>query len=188
MSGYYDYHPKVIPEQPIAIIGFPGARVALIGAAVSALTGLTLHELDRLIEHESGSTISLLVLNESESALRRLESKLLQRVLSSKPPGIITLGEGAMLDEDNRRRIKQQAKLIYIELAATELFAQLRKELAESPGKYFHLFPSSPEKTEDLQPFFAERLPFYREADLTINASNKHPTQVAQEIIDALSL
>lgn len=188
MDGYYDYHPRIIPDRPLAITGFVGARIPLVGAAVTALTGLPLHELDRLIEHTAGISIPHLVIRDGEAAMRNLESKLLKRALDAKPPGVITLGEGTLLAKKNRAIIKKQAKLIYIELSVFELYTRVKQELSASPGKYLHLFADSPERAQDLQAFLSERIPLYREADLTINASQRHPTKIAQEIIDALGL
>ncbi len=188
MEGYYDYFPKVIPERPIAITGFVGARVPLVGAAISALTGLRFAELDRLIEHQAGASIPLIVLSKSEAALRRHESKTLKQALQAKPPGILVIGEGTLLNRGNRRLIKKQAKLVYVELSVFELYTGLRQELADSPGKYLHLFPTPPEHPQDLQSLLTARTPSYHQADLIISGSRKHPTQISQEIIAKLNL
>ncbi len=188
LDNYYDYHPRVIPERPIAITGFPGARAPLVGAAMSAFTGLPFHELDHLVEHEAGASIPFIVLDKGERHLRKLEQAALERVLDAKPPGIIVLGEGALLARKNHRLVAKQAQLVYLELGVFELYARLRQEIIASPGKYYHLFPAAPEKPQDLQPLLKERESTYRGAEIIFSTSQKHPTKTAQELIALIGL
>jgi shikimate kinase len=188
LEGYYDYHPRIIPERPIAVTGFPGARVPLVGAAISAFTGLPLYELDHVVAHDAGASVPHILLEQGERRLRKLESIALKRVLRAKPPGVIVLGESALLERKNRRMVAKQARLVYVELGIFELYGQLRQEIAKAPGRYYHLFPAAPESPHDLQPLFREREPAYREAEIIINGSRKHPTKTAQDLIELLKL
>jgi shikimate kinase len=188
LDNYYDYHPRVIPERPIAITAFPGARAPLVGAAMSAFTGLPLHELDHLVEHEAGASISCIMLEKGEQHLRKLEKAVLERVLGAKPPGIIVLGESTLLARKNRRLVAKQAKLVYLELGVFELYARLRKEIISAPGKYYYLFPVAPETPQALRPLLKDREPAYHEAEIIFNMSQKHPTKTAQELIEIIGL
>ncbi|MCH9674882.1 MAG: hypothetical protein K0U93_25805 [Gammaproteobacteria bacterium] len=187
-DSYYGYHARVVPDKPIAITGFPGARVQLVGASLTALTGLGLRELDHVMEHQIGQSVAAYVLAHGERALRQLETSALERVLQARPAGIVVLGEGTLLARKNRKLVATHAQLVYVELGIFELYGRVREEMTAFPGRYFHLIPQIPDRPHDLRALFRSREPGYKEAVLTIDAAQKHPTQTAREIIAQLSL
>jgi shikimate kinase len=182
VDDYYAYSPTVVLEQPIAIIGFAGARVSVIAAAIVSLTGLPLIDLDRWIEHEVGASLAQFVLRKGEAALRATESLLLLRALDARPAGILALGEGAVLREANLRQIREKASLIYVELDIFELYARIKEELAYAPGKYLHLFGECPQSPQQIKSFLDQRVTGYRQADWIVRGSHKAPLAVAAEI------
>lgn len=188
MNNYYDYAPKIIPERPVALTGFAGSRSALVGRAVCALTGLPFIDLDRWVEHESGSCLSHLVLKNGQCAQRTLESRLLERALKARPQGIIVLGEGTLLNEGNQNAVTTQATLVYISLSVFELYARIREESAQSPEKYTHLFHGTPDSPEEVHRLLNERLLGYRLAGVAIDSSRKAPIELAREIVSTLKL
>lgn len=56
-SSYYDYHPTVQLARPLALGGVPGAPYREVGHHLATLTGLTLIDLDRWIEHQVGQSL-----------------------------------------------------------------------------------------------------------------------------------
>lgn len=187
-ADYFDYHPQVIPAQPIAIAGFPGARNALVGATVSALTGLPLRDLEHLVEHRAGESISSIVLSQGQARLRRLEHDTLGSVLGESPPGIVVLSEGSLSKRETLQLVKRHAQLVYLRLSLFELFSHLRRELANSPGKYFYLFPQGIEHPNDLKSLHALRTAALQQAHVTLDVSNQHPTTIARRIIKLFEL
>ncbi|MEM7253087.1 MAG: shikimate kinase [Pseudomonadota bacterium] len=187
-SGYYDYHAAVIPERPITLIGLPGARVPMVGATMAALTGLSLRELDHAVEHRAGGTVSSIFLDRGESHFRTLESETLGRLVREKPPGIIVLGDGALLARQNRKLVARQTTLVYLRTTAFALYARLRDELTESPGKFFHLFPAVPDRPSDVQALLRSREPSYRGADVVQDMADHHPREIARTLIAKLAL
>jgi shikimate kinase len=186
MEGYYDCGPLVLLDRPVALTGFIGSKLPQIASSVVALTGLPLADLDRWIEHEAGTAVEGMVLRQGEIAMRRMESRLLDRALESRPPGIIVLGEGTLLDSDNRRKIRRHAKLVYIELSIFELYAALRAEWAHAPMKHCHLFVDPPGDIAEVESLFKHRISSYRDADVLVRGSHKYTLDIAMDVIKIL--
>ena len=183
MQDYYGYHPRKIPSRHIAVTGFAGSKASLVAAAVAQLTGLGFTDLDRLIEHSCGNSLTELVLTRGERAMRKYETELLEQSLSSAPRGVLALGEGALLVGENRERIRRNAHLVYVELSAFQLFANLTSELSRYPNKYSHLFAKAPENPKMVQSLLTRRLAGYRTAQLTIAGERSGTFTAARHII-----
>ena len=183
MQDYYGYHPRIIPVRHIAVTGFAGSKASLVAAAVAQLTGLGFTDLDRLIEHSCGTSLADLVLTKGERAMRKYETELLEQSLSSAPPGVLALGEGALLVGENRDRIRRDAHLVYVELSAFQLYDNLNRELSHYPNKYPHLFAEVPENPQLVQSLLNRRLAGYRAAELTIAGARSATFTAARRII-----
>ena len=61
LDPYYSPQPLLILDRPVALVGFFGARLPQIAAVVSATTGVPLGDLERMIEHRTGRSLSRLV-------------------------------------------------------------------------------------------------------------------------------
>jgi shikimate kinase len=183
VQDYYDYHPRIIPKRPIAVTGFVGAKAPLVAATVAQLTGLGFTDLDRLIEHAFGASLTELVVTKGEPAMRERETELLERALACTPPGILALGEGALLVDGNRERIKRCAHLVYVELSVFQLHANLNRELSRYPNKYPHLFVNVPDSPQLIKTLLEPRLAGYRDAELVIDGARSGALRAAQDII-----
>ena len=75
LSNYYEHEPLVLLQRPIALIGFLGVDQHGLGRDLAALSGLTLIEVDRWIEHEAGQSLVSLVQTQGIEALRQLEDR-----------------------------------------------------------------------------------------------------------------
>ena len=102
MQGYYDYGPLVDLRKPVALAGYLTEETRVVGYRLAALLGLPSIDLDRRIEHQSGRSVWSLVWDESEARYRQLERQELRRAVRERPCGILSLGDGTLMDEENR--------------------------------------------------------------------------------------
>jgi shikimate kinase len=90
---------------PIAVlVGPPGAGKTTIGRAVAALLGVPFTDSDDLIEATAGKPIPEIFFDDGEPAFRELEVAAIASALESFG-GVLALGGGAILNEDNRARL-----------------------------------------------------------------------------------
>lgn len=183
---YYDYTPTVFLERPVALTGFLGGKLGHVGSMIAQRTGLSLIDLPRWVEHEAGRSLSELVLLDGEGALRAIEARLLRRALDDRPAGIIALGDGTLLDPDNRRLVQEKARLVYLKADLDDALRCIRAHLRESPGELPDFVLNEPESVQALRPLFEARREGYEGAEVVLEVSGKHPNRIAEEIIAIL--
>lgn len=188
MDGYYDYGPRVVLERPIALIGFMGCRVAATGYSVAAVTGLPYSEIDRLIEHRAGMSRSQLVLEQGRAALDALEAELIDRATAQRPPGLIVLGDGALLSPAAQQKLSQETTLVYIKRPLGILFQEVRGQLQRGQRSWPEFALAPPDGIEELRDLFEARRPGYERAAITLDGFDHHPRKVADALIERLGL
>ncbi len=186
--GYYDPFPKRSLERPIALTGFMGAPVAAVGRALAALTGHPIHDLQRAVEHRLGASLEAAILERGLAAVRHHEEKLLADALRSQPAGVLALTHGVLLGADLRRRVREEARLVYLRVPFEDLVARLARQVAAAPGAHYAWLGGRVPETEVLHPVFLEREPGYLEADLVVDIGERAPSAVARDLVARLRL
>ena len=183
LSNYYEHGPLVLLQRPIALIGFLGVDQHGLGRDLAALSGLPLIEVDRWIEHEAGQSLVALVLAQGIEALRQLEDRFLAQALVTRPPGIIVLGDGALLKETNLRQVLDKATLVYLKLSLASTYWKLRHQA----GGSHPLLLQPPESTAELRPLLAERQGGFDQAHVTLDMDEMTPEAALRHLLDKLS-
>ena len=124
MSNYYEPGPLVLLQRPVVLIGFPGVDQHGLGRDLAALSGLPLIEVDRWVEHAAGQSLVGLVQTQGLEAVRQLEDRFLAQALAARPPGIVVLGDGALLKEANLRQVLAKATLVYLKLSLASILLE----------------------------------------------------------------
>ena len=149
-----------------------GAGKTLVGALVAERMHAPFADLDLMVEDRAGMPIADIFATHSEVVFRALEKELLPRTL--KPGGVVALGGGVVIDDDNWELISRQATTVYIEVP----FDTLWRRVGHIPGR-----PLIARKTRDeVQALFETRRPRYEEAAHTVDG-NRGAAQVAAEVI-----
>lgn len=182
MSNYYEPGPLVLLQRPVVLIGFPGVDQHGLGRDLAALSGLPLIELDRWIEHAAGQSLVELVQTQGLEALRQLEDRFLFQALASRPPGVVVLGDGALLKEANLRQVLAKATLVYLKLSLASIYWKLRDQaLGPHP-----LLLQPPESTAALRLLLAERQGGFDQAHVTLDMDEMTPTAALRHLLDKL--
>lgn len=184
--GYYDHHPTLSLREPLALIGFMGAGVRRIGHGLAARTGLPLHDIDRLIEQRAGMSRARLVIEQGDATRRAVEAELVVAALRATPPGIIVLGDGALIDPETRRAVGERAHLVYVDRPVPVLFAGILRERERAPGSIPEFVIAPPRSPDDLVAYLEERAPGYATARTTLRARDLHGAHVVDTILEAL--
>ena len=188
MSGpfdpYYDYGPLRVLSKPLALCGYYGSGVPELSFALSAQTGLPLHDIERMMEHKLGQRLSTY-----EGTINPIEQELIGQVLNQKPYGIIMLRPQSLNNSDILKKVKKYATLMYIQRDIFVLYSNLldiRKN--QDHNRYC---PLPVELNINLvQQDLNHYKPRYKKAPYTIRAMNKHPTRLCDsvfKVLDAIS-
>ena len=187
MDEYYGYNPKKVPFVPITITGFMCSQSYLVASMIHKLTGLSHIVLDHWVEHKAGKNIVKIISEHGESHMRYLETNLLNKVLKLRPPGIISLGDGTLINGANQELINEASVLVYIKYDAQDLIGFIENH-QKSPKRH-HQFQLKPSITiKEIERLLKVRLPGYQKADFIILGAGKSATKLARQIISILDL
>ncbi len=169
------------PAANLFFIGPMGAGKTTIGRHTAQLLGLPFFDLDHSIEARSGADIALIFELEGETGFRLREHSLLLEL--TKQDGIVlATGGGVVLNEENRRLLKQRGFVVYLETDINNQLARLKRDRKRpllQTSAVETATPSHPDvnpmddRRERLEQLAQARLPLYREiADLTVPAAS----------------
>ena len=143
----------LLSKENIVLIGMPGCGKSTVSRCLS-LDSFELIDTDEKIEALCSCTIKELIASRGEKYFRDLESEIIRDV-SSATRRIISTGGGAILREENVKRLKQNGRLFFIDARLSRLRATDDRPLS-----------STKEKLERL---YRERIEIYRaSADVTV--------------------
>ena len=182
MSSYYEHGPLVLLQRPLVLIGFLGVDQHGLGRDLAALSGLPLIEVDRWIEHAAGQSLVALVQTQGIEALRQLEDRFLAQALTTRPSGIVVLGDGALIKRGNLQQVLDKATLVYLKLSLASTYWKLRHQ-AVRPHP---LLLQPPESTAELRPLLAERQGGFDQAHVTLDMDEMTPEAALRHLLDKL--
>jgi len=158
----------------IVLVGPPGAGKTTIGQLVAERLGVGFRDTDTDVETETGKSVADIFFDDGEEAFRALEAQAVHRALNEHS-GVLSLGGGAVLNEETRRRLRPH-NVAFLSVG----LADATKRIGMSAARpVLALNPRA-----QLQQLLAERLPLYREvASVEISTDGKTPTQVLEELL-----
>ena len=158
------------------LIGPMGAGKTAVGRRLGKELGLRFYDTDLEIQEQTGVDIGFIFDKEGEVGFRQREAVAIER-LTKLPSIVLATGGGAVLDPQNRNRLSQRGRVVYLRASITQQLRRARL-IANRPL----LDGDSPEKT--LAKIALQREPIYEEmADLTINTNGRKVPAVAAEIV-----
>ncbi|MBR5429618.1 MAG: shikimate dehydrogenase [Firmicutes bacterium] len=160
-------------RENLVLIGMPGCGKSTVGVLLSLALGRELLDLDELIIRQAGCPISEIFARQGETAFRDLETQTIA-AMAGQGGRIIATGGGAVLREENVRRLSQNGRLIFLDRPLSQLLPTADRPLADDEAK--------------LRRLYRERYPIYQAAaDLTV-AAGEPPEAVARTIIRSLGV
>lgn len=163
---------------PVALIGMMGAGKTSIGQALSQLLSVPFFDSDAEIEAAAGRTVPEIFASYGEAEFRRLERRVVSRLLNG-PACLLSLGGGAFMAPDTRQELKNKAFSVWIKVEHPLLLSRVLRQ-----GHRPLLNTEKPE--EKLTALLSEREPVYALADLTVACDDRPVEENARQIIAAL--
>jgi shikimate kinase len=167
-------------DRHVALVGFFVDQTRTVGYRLAALLGLSALDLDRHVEHTEGMSIRHLLSTRGEAAYRDAERRSLERCLADRPFGILTLGDGALVDDESRRRVAAETHLLALDLEMARYYWQLTSlpDAAASPFHWLHGGP--PSRFEDVRPYYEKRRPGMDAAAHRLELAGRSESDLAQ--------
>lgn len=159
----------------IFLVGFMGAGKTTVGRILAERLRWSFVDLDLEIERLEGQSVADIFGSRGEAYFRARERACLALV-SESDRRVVSLGGGTYIDPVNRELVDSCGLSIYLEAPLEVLFGRIPDDDARP-------LASDRSRLEDL---FAERVPSYRMARMTIDTAGRDAQTVAGEVLLAL--
>jgi shikimate kinase len=158
----------------VFLVGFMASGKSRVGQELARRLGWDFVDLDASIESREGQTVPKIFRDRGEAGFRLAETSALSHLLAESPKRnvIVALGGGAFVQQGNRELLRQWPS-VFLEAPVSELWQRSLMDGIERPLR------GDPDQFARL---YAERLPFYRQASVTIVTSGKDPASLCAEI------
>ena len=165
----------MIPDR-VFIIGFLGSPKLDVGTALAEKLERPVFDLEQMIETSARMPIKEIYRKEGDSGYRQRERRALVTAATG-PPAVIVTGAGTFVDRGNRQTISQSGVSVYVE-------ASLEQCLAGALEK--GLLRPDDESNERFTNLFDIRTREYEKADVIVDAVDRDPDAVADDILQML--
>jgi shikimate kinase len=158
----------------VFLVGFMASGKTTVGTELARRLGWDFVDLDKRIESREGHTVPEIFRERGEAGFRLAETSALRDLLtdSLKSDSVVALGGGAFVQEKNREMLEPWPS-VFLEAPGSELWQRSLADGIERPLRG---------DAEQFARLYAERLPFYRQAKVTIVTSGKDPVSLCAEI------
>lgn len=166
-------------KKTVAMVGMMGAGKTAVGTAVARALGVPFLDSDDEIVRAANRSIAEIFERDGEPFFRARESEVLSRLLRG-PPCVLSTGGGAYLADANRHLISEVGVAVWLRADLDLLWSRVRHKTTRPL-----LRTSNPRET--LRALYDSRVPYYSQADVTVDASADLSIEgMAERVLEAL--
>lgn len=164
----------------VILVGMMGSGKTTVGQLLSDRTGWPYHDNDELLDRLFDATPRQVLAQSGEARLRETESSALALGLESPAPCIVAAAAGTILDEPNRRLVRDAGVVVWLRATADSLneraFGAEHRPWLDTGGEPW------------VRSALLERDPLYASvADVTVDVDAREPEEIAEEILGCVS-
>ena len=165
-------------KKNVVLVGFMGTGKTAVGKILAQQLNRPVVDVDAWIERAEGRKISEIFSESGESFFRALEKKAIHEIIAREAI-VITTGGGAVIDAENRARLRQTGWVIAL-LAKPATIAARVKDAKDRP------LLKGGDPLKKIESLLAARRAFYEDCDFSFETDGLRPAEVAQKILEAL--
>ena len=160
----------------VFLVGPMGVGKTTIGRALADRMNLEFFDSDQEIETATGADIPWIFDVEGERGFRHREVKMIN-LLTGRKNIVLATGGGAVLDEENRIRLKKRGLVVY-------LSASIKQQIERTARDRNRPLLQNGNLEQTIKDLMVVREPLYLEvADVVVDANRRNPKSVSNEII-----
>lgn len=165
-------------DRTVALVGLMGAGKSTVGRRLATKLGRPFVDSDDEIEKAAGLSVADIFALHGEDEFRRVEYKVLQRLLSG-PPQVLATGGGAYLKPETRELMRKHAVTVWLNADLETLWKRVSR-------RNHRPLLRRPDAKQVLASLFDERRPIYELADLTVPSVDGPHSKTVVSIMKAL--
>lgn len=162
----------------ILVTGFMGAGKTTVGGLLAGQLGWDFADSDVLVEKNAGMTVASLFATQGEAAFRDREAAAIRELVAGSRR-VIALGGGALERQETRDLLASlpDTLLVFLDAPLETLVSRCSRQSGAA------VRPVLADRVR-LQQRFSARLPWYRQAHLTVDTADASPAAVAERICE----
>jgi shikimate kinase len=163
----------------LVLVGMMGAGKTTVGRLLAQRLQRDFYDSDEEIERRCGVRIPVIFDIEGEAGFRAREAQAIAE-LCALEGAVIATGGGAVLAEENRRRIAERAIVVYLHARPGHLWHRVKHDRNRP-------LLATPDPQKKLEELYAQRDPLYREvADLVLDTGKQSVQTLAKDLLARL--
>jgi shikimate kinase len=170
--------------RPIALIGLMGAGKSSVARVLGERLGVSVADLDGMIEAIEGCSVGELFERAGEPWFRRREGELLAEALRSGVR-VVACGGGIVLDPERRRVLRERCQVVWLEVDPKEALRRV-SDHGGDPARTRPMLAGGDPETR-LRELLREREALYAEAaHVRVPTAGRTPDEVADAVLTEL--
>ena len=165
--------------KPLVFVGLMGAGKTSIGKLIAKRLHLEFIDTDTEIVRAAGCSVIDIFSLYGEEEFRRVEDRVIKRLLSDETPRIISTGEGAFITDSVREVLRQKAITVWLK-------ADLGLLVKRTGLKNTRPLLLDRQPKEILDSLIENRYPIYKEADITVETRDEPAAKTATNVLNVL--
>ena len=162
----------------IYLVGYMSAGKSTTAKRLAGRLGLEAYDTDRLFEERFRITVGDFFKKYDEPLYRKLETQILHDTLQYDN-AVIATGGGTACFNDNMDWMNQHGFTVFLKISPQSAVVRLSQSKVRRPKVY----GKSPEELEAfIRQNYAERLPFYEQAQLTVKGEDLDLESLVEKI------
>jgi XRE family aerobic/anaerobic benzoate catabolism transcriptional regulator len=164
----------------IALIGLRGAGKSTLGRMLAAERGVGFLELDREIEREAGMDISAVFELHGQPGFRRLERRVLERLVAEPAGAVLAAGGSIVADPATFALLLGNWRTVWVRASPEEHMQRVVDQGDLRPMQ------DNRQAMDDLRAILASREQLYAKADLVLDTTGRTPADSFQNLLALL--
>ncbi|MCT4575187.1 MAG: shikimate kinase [Alphaproteobacteria bacterium] len=165
----------------VILVGLMGAGKSTVGRRLAKKLDKKFIDADREIEKAAGCSVSDIFELYGEKEFRKLEYRVISRLINDNSDYVLSTGEGAFITDEVREKINETKNLKTIWLKAD---VEILFDRTSRNNRRPLLEVENPK--EVLKKLMNERTHIYSQADITVDSTQGHHNEVVNKIISIL--
>jgi len=164
----------------VVLVGMMGSGKTTVGSRLARRLDRRFVDSDDQVERRTGRTVRQIFEQDGEAAFRLHESEAIAEALASEEPAVIAAAGGTVLDEKNRRLMRECGVVVWLRaepatLAERAVRGDHRPLLADEPAMVIHRLAG-------------ERHDLYTDvAHHVVEVGDRRPDEVVDAVLEALA-
>lgn len=178
---------KLTLKKPVFICGMMGSGKSTVGRKLAAVLDVPFCDLDEMIVNKVEMSIPEIFDQKGESGFRELERSILIHE-SQYFKGIMALGGGSLQSQHMVDHLKIYGWLVFLDVPQSVILDRISGDANRPMLKDDKTDQANAPEKLKIESLLEERLPLYRQAEITISAGFRSADEIAHELIKKLTL